>query len=352
MRKDAHQISICIPVLNARQYLSERWHSICNQTFQDWDLIICDSGSDDGSWEFLQSIATKDQRVSLHRVPREGIYAGINECIRRASGEFIYIATADDTMEPECLERLLATLQNHPECGIAQCALTIIDGSGISLPEGKQWERYTLGMYNPQLVSRRNKRMAPHDGLLHPGLLTIYTSLTQLLIRKSVFGRCGLFDGRWGAISDFEWGMRVGLLENCVYIPEKLATWRHHASQATDHADTYVRREKMLQMVDAAFEKSVTISGGGVRSSWSQYAGHLLERDLIQMRIQEWRSGQCTLGMLLQEILLRPTAFLGHFNDVFLNKHWGQWHHGNRYRMISRLLKKCMSPEPVFLNSK
>jgi glycosyltransferase involved in cell wall biosynthesis len=345
-------ISICLPILNARQYLPERWQSICNQTFQEWDLIVCDSGSHDGSWEFLQSLSATDQRVSLHRVSREGIYAGINECIRRASGEVIYIATADDTMEPKCLEQLLGALQNHPECGIVQCALRIIDENGVSLPEAEQWERYTLGMYDPKLVSRPNKRMAPHDGLLHPGLLTIYTSLTQLLIRKSVFDRCGLFDGRWGAISDFEWGMRVGLLENCVYIPEKLATWRHHATQATDHADTYVRREKMLQMVHAAFEKSVTISGGGVRSSWSKLAAHILERDLIQMRIQEWRSGQCMIGLMLQEIFLRPLAFMGHLKDELLNKHWGQWHHGNRYRMISRLLKKCMSPQPVFLDSK
>jgi glycosyltransferase involved in cell wall biosynthesis len=345
-------ISICQPVLNASHYLAERWQSILNQTVQDWELIVCDSGSDDGSWEFLQSLEATDQRVSLHRVSRDGIYAGINECIRRASGEFIYIATADDTMEPECLERLLGALQNHPDCGIAQCALRIIDGGGNSLPEVEQWERYTLGMYNPQLVSRANKRIAPHDGLLHPGLLTIYTSLTQLLSRKSVFDRCGLFDGRWGAISDFEWEMRVGLLENCIFVPEKLATWRIHSSQATDHGDSFERREKMLEMVHVAFEKAVKISGGDIRPSWAKPAAHLLERDLIQMTVQRWRSGQCALGMFIKEMMLRPSAFLGHLKDELLNKHWGQWHHGNRYRMIRRLLKKCGAPKPIFLDER
>jgi len=350
VKEASPQISICLPLLNGLSFIQDRWESILNQTIGSWELIVCDSGSNDGSWELLQSIATKDERVSLYRVPREGIYAGINECIRRASGEVVYIATADDTMESQCLERLLEALQNHPECGIAQCALIIIDENGVSLPEAEQWERYTLGMYDPKLVSRPNKRIAPHDGLLHPGLMTIYTSLTQLLIRKSVFDRCGFFDGRWGAISDFEWGMRVGLLENCVYIPEKLATWRLHACQATDHADTYVRREKMLQMAHAAFEKAVTISGGGVRALWSQYAGHLLERDLIQMRIQEWRAGHCTISMLIQEIFMRSSAFLGHLKDEFLNKHWGQWHHGNRYQMIKCILRRCGAPKPVFLD--
>jgi glycosyltransferase involved in cell wall biosynthesis len=297
-------------------------------------------------------IAALDQRIQLHRVPRDGIYAGINECLQRSSGEFFYIATADDTMEPECLERLVEALDKNPDCGLAQCSLKIINESGNAVPEAEQWERYTLGMYNPQLISRPNKRMAPHDGLLHPGLLTIYTSLTQLLIRKSVFDRCGLFDGRWGAISDFEWGMRIGLLENCIYVPEKLATWRIHSSQATDHGDSSERREKMLEMVHAAFEKAVKISGGDILASWANSAAHFLERDLIQITVQRWSSGQRAPGMFLQEIMLRPSAFLGHLKDELLNKHWGQWHHGNRYRMIHRLLKKCRAPNPVFLDEK
>ena len=76
-------------------------------------------------------------------------------------------------------------------------------------------------------------RRAPHDGLLHFGLYTIYTSLTQLLIRRRVFEELGLFRTDCHSYADFEWGMRVGLNENVVHIPKTLATWRQHNRQAT-----------------------------------------------------------------------------------------------------------------------
>ena len=103
-------VSICLPTLNARRFLEPRMDSILAQTLTDWELIVCDSFSDDGTWEYLQQFKD-DARVRLYQVPREGMYAGWNECLRRCRGEYVYIATADDTMVPECLERMVAALE-------------------------------------------------------------------------------------------------------------------------------------------------------------------------------------------------------------------------------------------------
>lgn len=84
--------------------------SILAQTLEEWELIVCDSFSDDGTWEYLQQFKD-DPRVRLYQVPKEGLYAGWNECLKRCRGEYVYIATADDTMAPACLEKMVGALE-------------------------------------------------------------------------------------------------------------------------------------------------------------------------------------------------------------------------------------------------
>lgn len=250
------KVSICLPNLNTAKYLPERFNSIFAQTFQDWELIVHDSYSDDGAWEYIQHIAAGEPRMQIAQGPREGVYAGFNSCITKAQGEFIYIATSDDTMYPECLEKMVAALEEHPECGLCQCALDLIDENS-RLHHCHRWKEFCFGRFAPEWVETRHVRPAPVDGLLHCALQTVYTSITQLLIRKTVFDRYGLFETHWGSVADFEWGMRVGFLESCVYIPEYLATWRKHSEQATSDSETAVARRKMLAMARSAYGKAL-----------------------------------------------------------------------------------------------
>src|SRR5437868_3511535 len=124
----APAISILLPCLNARQFLEERIRSICAQTFQDWEAIVLDSHSTDGSWEFFESIARRDPRFRLYRVRREGLYAALNRGIELATGEFLHIATCDDTMFPDFLARMLEAFAACPAAGIAACDVMLING--------------------------------------------------------------------------------------------------------------------------------------------------------------------------------------------------------------------------------
>ena len=100
MSKQLPMVSILLPNLNNREYLPARFHSILNQTLTDWELIVIDGYSDDGAWGLIQECAKSESRMIVTQSPRKGIYAGINECLSRASGEYVYIATSDDTMAP------------------------------------------------------------------------------------------------------------------------------------------------------------------------------------------------------------------------------------------------------------
>lgn len=246
------KVSILLPNLNNRPYLEERIHTILDQTLTDWELIVVDSYSDDGAWELFQTFANQDQRIKLFQMPREGIYAGLNRCIELATGEYIYIATSDDTMMSSCLETMVREMDTHPQCGICHTLLKIIDEKGEEIP--CKWDKMPPNQFYGSLMQKKHIRQSPYDGILYCALGTIYISLTQLLIRRTVFDKIGLFRSNWGSISDFEWGMRAALVCDTLHLPVTLATWRIHRQQATD-LSAYASSEhqsKLLAMVKAA----------------------------------------------------------------------------------------------------
>ena len=246
-------VSICLPNLNTLSFLKERLDTILAQTFQNWELVICDSCSDDGSWEFFQQYEG-NPRIHMWRVPREGPYAGWNECLRRARGKFIYIATSDDTMALDCLEKLVAALEQHTECDLAHCPLVLVDETGAGVTDQSWPECTVFGDGIGELVHKPHVRHAPYDGLLHFTARHVILSFTQLLIRRSLFSRTGPFQSKWGSISDFNWEMKAGLVANMIHVPDTWATWRIHPAQASATIDVYSpeRDKKFEEMIQDA----------------------------------------------------------------------------------------------------
>jgi glycosyltransferase involved in cell wall biosynthesis len=226
------RVSILLPTLNRRSCLDGRIKSIVTQTLTDWEVVAVDSHSDDGTWEALQRWAAKDSRVRPFQAPR-GLYAAWNRAIELARGEFVYIAASDDSMSPDFLGTLVTGLGEHPECDLAHCKLRIVDGSGNPHPV-LSWDRFYSTLYFGELIDQRHIRLAPHDGLLHCGVRTVYTAASQILVRRALFCRIGGFRTDFGSVGDYEWGMRASLVANILHIPSYLATWRLHEGQATE----------------------------------------------------------------------------------------------------------------------
>ncbi|MEA5534792.1 glycosyltransferase family 2 protein [Crocosphaera sp. XPORK-15E] len=246
------KISIVLPSLNNREYLEERFQTILNQTFTDWELVIIDNYSDDGAWQLIEEFAQKDSRFKISQAPREGIYINWNNCIRLARGEYIYIATNDDTMKPDCLEKMIRGLEAHPECDICHVKCEIINTKGKVLKG--YWEKLVSSQFYGDLINKSHIRLAPYDGILYCALGTVYFGPLQLLIRRSVFDKVGLFRSDWGPEGDFEWGMRAALVCNTLHIPETLVAWRIHSQQSTniEAHKTADQKIRFIEMVQAA----------------------------------------------------------------------------------------------------
>lgn len=240
-----------MPNLNNRRFIEERLETILAQTLIDWELIIIDSYSNDGAWELIQEYAAKEPRMRIYQMPPEGIYPAINQGILQAKGEYIYIATSDDTMMPECLEKMVTAMNNLAICDICHTSLKVIDEKGIEIPGW--WRERPATKFYAEFEDKKHIRFAPYDGILYCVLHVVYGSLTQLLIRRSAFDKIGLFRSDWGSRGDFEWGMRAGLVCNILHLPETLATWRMHKNQATEYSQKLSNNGIALcEMVKAA----------------------------------------------------------------------------------------------------
>ncbi|MDF9795213.1 glycosyltransferase involved in cell wall biosynthesis [Catalinimonas alkaloidigena] len=253
-------VSIILPTYNSIRFLEARLKSIINQTLTGWECIVIDGYSSDGSWEMLQEIAASDNRFLLYKYPPKGPYDAWNKGLIHAQGAYVYIATSDDTMSPDCLEKLFVALEEHQDCEIAHCNLTIIDEEGNDLrAKGWDWAKFPPGQYFGEWYHKKHKRIAPHDAILYASLHTIYHSITQLLFRKSLCEKIGYFRTDRGSAADFEWGMRAAFVTNTLHIPEYLATWRVHKKQVTNIDLLYSseHREMLLKMVEAAYQNKL-----------------------------------------------------------------------------------------------
>jgi glycosyltransferase involved in cell wall biosynthesis len=244
------KISILLPSLNARKFLEPRIESLLNQTFTDWEAIVLDSGSTDGTWEYFQSIAGKDSRFQLHQLPREGLYAALNRGFDLATGEFIHVATCDDSMALEFLAEMLKASSRCPEAGVAVSDVLLIDRNGNPLSEraltgamAKRAARNLLSLdrvrtaFPGETPQQINYRPVPHDCLLHFDGRSVYLSLNQLLVRTALARAAAPFDTTIGSVADFKWLLRLTASTGTVHVPKKLAMWRYHGDQLSLQPD-------------------------------------------------------------------------------------------------------------------
>ena len=244
------RVSILLPCLNARQFLDARIESLLAQTFSSWEAIVLDSHSTDGSWEVFKSIASTDSRFRLYQLPQDGLYAALNQGMELARGEFLHIATCDDTMAPEFLTEMLKACAQYPKAGIAVCDLLFIDRNGDKLLPadliGHLTARATENLLSldtvrtsvPGEICRHlNYRPVPHDCLLHFAGRSVYCSLTQLVVRMSSIEAVAPFETKIGSTADYEWLLRLTAYAGSVHLPKKLAMWRYHGSQLSLHRD-------------------------------------------------------------------------------------------------------------------
>lgn len=128
--KAAPAISVVLPVFNAEAYVREAVESILAQSFTDFELIIINDGSSDGSGAILQELAASDARIRLIERPNGGLISALNEGIERARASLIARMDADDVAMPERLALQHARMVVSPHLAVLGSFMRLMDASG------------------------------------------------------------------------------------------------------------------------------------------------------------------------------------------------------------------------------
>ena len=182
-------ISVIVPVYQAEKFLHRCLDSVARQTFSDWELILVDDGSTDGSAALCDHFAAKDNRVRVfHRKKNQGVSEARNLGINEAKGDYIAFLDADDCYEFQALETLW-NLREQSGADAAACGLTYL------WPGGKQSVQAQLpaGVYGGAEIREKLVLPLTGDRLTQPvfnGYSVCYLFSTELIRKNHI-----AFDG-------------------------------------------------------------------------------------------------------------------------------------------------------------
>ena len=200
------RVSIVIAVYNREKYLGIAVDSVLRQTCQDWELIISDDGSIDGTLDMAHNFALYDDRIRVLTAEHQGAVYALIAGFNAARGEFVCQVDSDDLIEPPALELTIKALDDDIECGMVYTNYIDIDANGQ-----KQRPGYRCGI--PYSMER---------------LLTDFMTFHFRLIRKSIYDKIGGFNTQFNNIEDYDLCLRLSEVTNIKKINEYLYLYRFH----------------------------------------------------------------------------------------------------------------------------
>ena len=208
------KVSVIIPTYNAMTYISETVGSVLSQTFTDFELLIIDDGSSDGTVQWASQIV--DPRVKLISQPNHGKPFTNNRGIAHTQGDYIAFLDHDDLWEPTKLEKQVRCLEDNPAIGLVDTWLFVADAQGnprnkvtTSRAEGKVW-----------------KQMIEFN--------SICCGSTPM-VRRCCFETVGGFDEKLFPCEDWDMWIRIASRYPFAVVKEPLARWRQHSNNTSNN---------------------------------------------------------------------------------------------------------------------
>ena len=137
------KISILMSVHNNEKTVSKSIDCMLAQTCTDWELLLCDDGSSDGTAAVLEAYAARDTRMKvISNRENRGLAYSLNRCLELAGGEYCARMDGDDLCEPDRLEKELSFLEQYPQYGFVSTTMKRFDEKGFySIPKtGEPYE--------------------------------------------------------------------------------------------------------------------------------------------------------------------------------------------------------------------
>jgi glycosyltransferase involved in cell wall biosynthesis len=224
-------VSVIMAVYNGEPWLGEAVDSVLGQTFADFELIVVDDGSTDGTPGILEQ--RRDRRITVLHQSRGGQTAALNRGLRSANAPLLARLDADDVALPDRLARQVGFLSAHPEVGLLGSACREISPAGTVV-------RTVTPPGEDAVIRRRLIRANP---FIH----------SSVMFRRTVLDAAGPYDESFAVAQDYDLWLRMSCVTRLANIVEPLVLRRlapgrlSHARDSTRLRDEVVARIRAVR---------------------------------------------------------------------------------------------------------
>ncbi|WP_028235374.1 glycosyltransferase [Pseudobutyrivibrio sp. MD2005] len=195
------QVSIIVPVYNAKKYIDRCIGCVLSQSFSDWELIIVDDGSTDESNEIINNYSNKDERINLIQQSNQGAMAARKKGVEHANGHFIAFIDSDDEISPNYLSSLVEMI-GDTDCVASNATWIKRNGDKLNLKGD-----ITAGIYSgeKQMQYVISNMLVFNNQTYHYGILPyLWSKLFRADLAKEIFEEVSL-NIEFGDDQDFVW---------------------------------------------------------------------------------------------------------------------------------------------------
>ncbi len=215
------KVSVVIASYNHEKYVAETIQSILDQTYQDFEIVITDDGSTDGTVTEIKKLT--DPRIKLFCFENNrGACVAKRKCLDEAKGEFIAALNSDDVFLPDKLEKQVRFLDEHPELGAVFGYAQIVDENGDDFTDTTHPYYDIFNRSNRTRFEWLNHFFYKGNCLCHP----------SVLIRNRCYKSIGYYDERYAQLPDFDFWTRLCMRYEIYIIPENLIKFRVRNDEA------------------------------------------------------------------------------------------------------------------------
>ncbi len=222
------QVSVILPARNCGLYLKQAVDSVLAQTFEDFEILVIDDGSDDGS---IETLCRDDHRLKIIANPGCGLIDALNAGCKAASGPYLARMDGDDICHPSRLELQVDFLHNNPQIGVTATQVEVI-GDGAPAEGYRLYEAWVNSVLTPDDIRREIYIESP---LPHP----------TVILRADVFKKLGGYrDMGWP--EDYDLWLRANEAKiEMGKVGRKLLKWRDSDSRLSKKDERYSRKNFM-----------------------------------------------------------------------------------------------------------
>ncbi len=221
-------VSVVIPSYNHQRYVAAAIDSVLGQTFADFELVVVDDASRDGTWDVVSAV--RDPRVrAIRHTTNAGAHASLNEAIAASCGSLVAVLNSDDIFHPRRIELLVAAAQaarGAPFLGFSD--VEFIDGEGAPAPDSRRAGEY--------------RRLCEVCGDIEPAFWFLagnpVVSTSNLSFSRDLFDATGGF-ASLRYTHDWDWTARAASRCSPVWLHEALLSYRVHQSNTLNEDDAW-----------------------------------------------------------------------------------------------------------------